>query len=50
MKNSLKLLIRIVICWILVVEVYSSAATESVRTQEINHCLNGKIMTWGDEM
>jgi len=25
-----------------------ATASESVRTQEINQCLNGEIMTWGD--
>ena len=41
-------LIWIVIFWILAVEVSYASAAESVRTQEINQCLNGEIMTWGD--
>lgn len=44
----MKLLIRICICLMVIVDLPDADAADSVRTQEINQCLSGEIMTWGD--
>ncbi|HIJ94655.1 MAG TPA: hypothetical protein HPP94_02745 [Desulfuromonadales bacterium] len=43
-----KLFMYIIIGCVLAAKVPAADAAESVRAQEINQCLSGEIMTWGD--